>query len=240
MQVMHAREVETLHAEIRTLRAAVERGEDERAAAQGEGGAGEGQASSSYAQGASPSARTHAGGEGGGDEDDDGPAVAWEVAVLGSLGELRRALLTTCHTLADEADELEPSGPLRLAARIQSDVGSRATLARLAADDAADASDELRRLQLTAEAIESYVQRVLRARSHGLARPPRWLLLSWHYMQGCTAAPAGDEPLDRGGRGLGGGLAMAYSTPRQMASRVRAAIQRRRVGRGYDRVPMSM
>ena len=30
--------------------------------------------------------------------------MAWEVAVLGSLGELRHALLDTCRLLCDEAD----------------------------------------------------------------------------------------------------------------------------------------
>ena len=223
MQVMHGRKVEALQSEIRNLRVALEHAEAERS-------------DGADPSPASPSLLTPPNAPGG--KDDDAPAVAWEVAVVGSLGEVRRTLLTTCHALADEADALDPGGPLRMAARAHNDAGSRAALERLAADDAADASDELRRVQLTADALESIVERILRARSHGLARPPRWLVLSWHYMHGCAAAPPGD--LRAGGpRDLGdGGMAAAYSTPRQMANRVRAALQRRR--RGYDRVPMSM
>ena len=173
MQVMHAREVKSLQAEIRSLRTTLERVE------------------------APPDSRPSQPSE---------PVDAWEVAVVGSLGELRHSLLATCRSLMDEVEAVcyaqEPKGKgLQLHMRSTHigdshliDVGSRAALARLAATDTTDASDELRRLQQTAEALESIVERLVAAKHHGVQRPPRWLVLGWHYSHyvatSCIAVPA--------------------------------------------------
>ena len=172
-----------------------------------------------------------------------GGELAWEIAVLRSLAELRRSLLETGAALQEElnvllADAAVSGGgavanELRLRAR--GGRGSAETdpsdaLARLFAEpDSADASEELRRLQETASALRGLQGRLSDAYRLGLARPPRWLLATWHCVAACSGAQKGSAAL----------RARAPQTPRvalrsgQIGSRVQALLSRRR---GYDKV----
>ena len=227
-QVMLAKEVEALQAEVWRLSSAL---------TQAEG--------SSPRPGSSGMRGLEAGGGGAPSTSSEpfGGELAWEIAVLSSLAELRHSLLETGAALQEELDVLladaavsgggAAANELRLRAR--GGRGSAETdpsdaLARLFAEpDSADASEELRRLQETASALRGLQGRLSDAYRLGLARPPRWLLATWHCVAACSGAQKGSAAL----------RARAPHTPRvalrsgQIGSRVQALLSRRR---GYDKV----
>ena len=217
LQVMHEKEVDSLLAEIRTLRNALEH---------------------AHAEPLDTSKPPKLGGSDGSKQasQDDAPTIAWEVAVLGSLGELRHSLLGVCLMMNDEIDALKWSDGLRMTARSDMGAGSRANLARLASDDATDASEELNRLQLTVEALQSLSERLATSLHQGQARPPKWLLLGWHYL----SKPCMPTRVTVRTEGFGAGVLSPLPPARpaggavaQMSAQVRAAIQQRR---GYSAI----
>ena len=132
---------------------------------------------------------------------------------------------------------------------VDGDLATRAALERLAADDATDASDELRRLEQTSEALAAIRLKLSEATTAGLSRPPKWLLLSWHYANSLTAcgrpAKSGPRPLRSEAQNRRRQSLPAVLSPRaaNVAARVQAALQyaqrRASVGgsRGYDALP---
>ena len=80
-----------------------------------------------------------------------------------------------------------------------------------------------------AEAVQSVAERLVRIRSHGVARPPRWLLLGYHYL----ATPCMPPGKEAGGGGVY--APQRFGTVADIQSRVRAVMAKRRT-RGYDRV----
>lgn len=225
---MLAKEVEALQAEVWRLSSALKQAEG-----------------SSPRTGSSGMRGLEAGGGGAPSTSSEpfGGELAWEIAVLSSLAELRHSLLETGAALQEELDVLladaaasgagAAANELRLRAR--GGRGSAETdpsdaLARLFAEpDSADASEELRRLQETASALRGLQGRLSDAYRLGLARPPRWLLATWHCVAACSGAQKGSAAL----------RARAPQTPRvalrsgQIGSRVQALLSRRR---GYDKV----
>ena len=111
-------------------------------------------------------------------------------------------------------------------------------LAQLLAEaDATDASEELRRLQETAAVLRGLQGRLTDAYRLGMARPPRWLLASWHYVAMCSGAQLhSSSRLSARSRASEHNIATPRLRPGHVASKVRALLSRRR---GYDKVPLA-